>query len=111
MFSTTDKEWHRKLRRAVSNAFSLSTMVQYEPMVDRTITAFLRQIDIRFANKSGFVDFATWAKFFALDVIGQLTYGASLGMLETGYDHLGVVEPVEKILRYLAVVSHLLPSG
>ena len=73
MFNTTDEVFHAKLRRAVSNSYAMSTLVKFEPLVDSTTEAFLKQIKQRFANRkddSGICDFGTWLQYYAFDVIG-----------------------------------------
>ena len=110
LFSSVDKDWHARVRRSVSNAFSLSTLIQYEPLVDRTTQTFLKQIAIRFADKpgkEGVVDLSVWLRYFALDVIGELTYSSPHGMLEAGRDQLGIMAAMHKFLRYFSVVSSL----
>ena len=73
MFNTTDEVFHAKLRRTVSNSYAMSTLVKFEPLVDSTTEAFLKQIKQRFADRkddSGICDFGTWLQYFAFDVIG-----------------------------------------
>lgn len=111
LFSTTDRNWHSKLRRSVSNAFALSTLIEYEPLVNRTVKEFLLQMDRRFADKTGddgVFDFCVWLRYFAIDVIGEITYSSSYGMLSAGVDEHGIMAAMHKFLRYFSVVSCLL---
>jgi hypothetical protein len=51
----------------------MSTLVKFEPLVDSTTEAFLKQIKERFANRrddSGVCDFGNWLQYYAFDVIG-----------------------------------------
>lgn len=108
MFSTTDEKFHAKLRRAVSNAYAMSTLVQFEPLVDSTTLAFLNQLEQRFADKSGpegTCDFGTWLQYYAFDVIGELTYSKRLGFVDKGVDVDGIIGNLEWLLNYAAVVS------
>lgn len=109
LFSTTNKEWHGKLRRSVSNAFALSTLIQYEPLVTRTLTTFLRVADQDFADKAdpaGIVDFSEYSKYIAFDVISELTFGTPYGLLEAGGDNIGIIKGRTGLLRYFHVVSN-----
>ncbi|KAL4869896.1 hypothetical protein BDV12DRAFT_195898 [Aspergillus spectabilis] len=68
LFNTTDEKYHGKLRRGVANAYAyaISTLVQFEPLVDSTIRASLHQMDERYADKQGpegICDFGTWLQF------------------------------------------------
>ena len=53
LFSGIDETWHNNLRRAVNQAFALSTLVQYEPYVDSTVKVFLEELGRRYADKEG----------------------------------------------------------
>jgi hypothetical protein len=81
IFSTDDKKWHSQLRRLINNAFALSTLIQYEALVDQTITCFLGKMDSLFADQlhKKPVDLALWLRYFAFDVIGRLSYSSSYG--------------------------------
>lgn len=108
LFSNLDEAFHAKLRRSVNNAFALSTLVQYEPFVDKTIELFLQQLDDRFAGKSGaegVIDWPTWLQYYAFDVIGELTYSSTHGFLETGKDVDGIIAYIGKYMRYVMNVS------
>ena len=72
LFSTTDEKFHAQLRRCVNGAFSMSSLVQYEPFVDSTTAIFLQQTDKLYAQTGARCDFATWLQFYAFDVIGEM---------------------------------------
>jgi hypothetical protein len=107
LFNSTDEKFHAKLRRAVSNAYAMSTLVQFEPLVDSTTIEFLRQLEIRFADRpdnDGICDLGTWLQYFAFDVIGELTYSKRLGFVDRGEDVDGIIGALERLLNYVSVV-------
>jgi hypothetical protein len=111
MFNTTDEKYHAKLRRAVSNAYALSTLVQFEPFVDSTTTALLQQLSERFADRddndsTGICNLGEWLQFYAFDVIGELTYSERLGFVDKGVDVDNIISNLESFLRYAAIVSY-----
>lgn len=53
LFSSIDPAWHDNLRRAVQPAFNLSSLVQYEPFVDNTVSTYVDQLRKRYVNKQG----------------------------------------------------------
>jgi cytochrome P450 len=111
LFSSADKEWHRNVRRAVSSAFALSTLIQYEPLVTETIAEFVHAIETRIVGKlgsEGLVDFSKWANYFALDVISKLTFGSPYGLLKTGRDDIGIIHSRYNLTRYFFVVGYLI---
>ena len=92
----------------------MTNVVQYEPFVDKTIGAFLEQMDRLFANKEGpdgIVDLPRWMRAYAFDVIGELTYGESHGFLDSGGDVEGIVSSIQKSIAYGQVVSMLFIFG
>ena len=110
IFSTTDKDFHAKLRRSVSAAFSLTGLIQYEPLVDRSVKVYLEEVDKRFAGKigeEGIADLAEWNSYFALDVISELTYGTSQGFLRAGHDVSDLIVAKHGILRYFHVTYNV----
>ncbi|KAI9736703.1 MAG: hypothetical protein M1834_000907 [Cirrosporium novae-zelandiae] len=105
LFSTTDEQFHASLRRCVNNAFSMSSLIQYEPFVDTTTEVFLDQTEEVFASKSAPCNFTQWLQFYAFDVIGQITYSKRHGFIDS-------VEDVEGMVNYLAgVFSYSAPCS
>ncbi|KAJ9602189.1 hypothetical protein H2200_013309 [Cladophialophora chaetospira] len=108
MFNTTDEKYHAKLRRAVINAYAMSTLVQFEPFVDSTTVAFLNQLKRRFSDQPEHVcDFGQWLQFYAFDVIGELTFSKRLGFVDRGVDVDDIISNLEKALAYFAVVGQI----
>ncbi|KEF50973.1 uncharacterized protein A1O9_12971 [Exophiala aquamarina CBS 119918] len=108
LFSTTDEKYHAKLRRAVANAYAMSTLVQFEPFVDSTTTEFLKQLSQRYADKPDTVcDFSRWLQFYAFDVIGELTFSKRLGFVDHGIDVDNIIRDNERMLGYFAVVGQV----
>ncbi|KAL2429478.1 Cytochrome P450 monooxygenase [Exophiala dermatitidis] len=110
LFTSTDEKFHAKLRRAVSSAYAMSTLVQFEPLVDSTTSAFLDQLQKRFADRpgpDGVCDFGTWLQYYAFDVIGELTYSQRLGFVDQGVDVDNIIGDLEKLLNYVSVVGQM----
>ncbi|KAH6642759.1 pisatin demethylase [Boeremia exigua] len=110
MFNTTDEVFHAKLRRAVSNAYAMSTLVKFEPLVDSTTEAFVKQLKQRFADRqddSGICDLGTWLQYYAFDVIGELTFSARIGFVDRGLDVDSIIGDLEWLLNYVAVVGQI----
>ncbi|KIV87915.1 hypothetical protein PV11_03431 [Exophiala sideris] len=110
LFTSTDEAFHAKLRRAVSNAYAMSTLVQFEPLVDSTTLEFLNQLEKRFANKAGpdgVCDFSKWLQYYAFDVIGELTFSKRLGFVDKGGDVENIIGDLQWLLNYAAVVGQL----
>ncbi|KAK5046573.1 hypothetical protein LTR84_007334 [Exophiala bonariae] len=108
MFNTTDEQYHAMLRRAVNNAYAMSTLVQFEPLVDSTTTEFFKQLTRRYADRSDQIcDLGEWLQFYAFDVIGELTFSKRLGFVEHGTDVDDIISNLESALGYFAVIGQI----
>ena len=109
LFSTTDEKYHQELRRSVNSAFSMSALVQYEPMVDDTTEKFLDQTQAIFVSKNSICDFSQWLQFYAFDVIGDITYSKRHGFVDRAEDVDGMVNYLGRLFSYVAPVQFLHP--
>lgn len=88
----------------------MSSLVQFEPLVDSAICEFLAQLRSRYTRKGGsdkIVDFGEWLQYFAFDVICELTYSKRMGFMEKGDDVENIISNLQWVLNYAAVVSAL----
>lgn len=109
LFTSTDELFHAKLRRSVSSAYGMSSLVQFEPLVDSTTTEFIHQLKQRYADKldsQGVVDLGAWLQYYAFDVICELTYSKRMGFVDRGQDVENIISNLEWFLNYVAVVSY-----
>lgn len=107
LFSTTNEQYHAALRRSVNNAFSMTTLVQYEPFVDGTTQKFLDQTEALFSSRNAICDFSRWLQFYAFDVIGEITYSKRHGFIDRGEDVDGMVSHLGRLFSYVAPVGLL----
>ncbi|KAL5328641.1 hypothetical protein ACEPPN_002143 [Leptodophora sp. 'Broadleaf-Isolate-01'] len=107
LFSTTSEPFHAQLRRSVNSAFSMSTLIQYEPFVDSTTELFLNQTEKIFASTRDGCDFARWLQFYAFDVIGEMTYSKRHGFLEENKDVDGIIDYIANLFNYVAPVGQI----
>jgi hypothetical protein len=108
LFTSTDELFHAKLRRATSNAYAMSSLVQFELFVDSAIQEFLAQLRNRYIdNDEGnkILDFGKWLQLFAFDVICELTFSKRMGFIDRGEDVENVIDNLQWTLNYAAPVS------
>lgn len=86
IFAAQDENIHRALKKPISSAYSMSTLLSFEPYVDSTMRVFCEQLESRFIENKKPLDFGKWLQMFAFDVIGELTFSRRLGFLESGED-------------------------
>ncbi|KAI4086011.1 MAG: hypothetical protein LQ344_007925 [Seirophora lacunosa] len=107
LFSTTDEQFHTQLRKSVQSAFSMSALVQYEPLVDDTTATFLDQTESLFSSKHATCDFAQWLQWYAFDVIGQITYSKRHGFIDRVEDVDGMVGYLGRNFNYIAPIGQI----
>ena len=86
----------------MANAFSPTTVLEYEYLVDSTIHTFLQELETRFADRqgaAGLIDFPDWFSYFAFDVMGDLSYSSRYGLIASGKDVNGMIEFVTSYLK------------
>ncbi|VUC22947.1 unnamed protein product [Clonostachys rosea] len=84
---TRDKPEHQAKRKMLAHVFAAKTVVSFEPLLVKTMDAFMEQIDSH--SKSGTkIDMRLFLNYFTIDLFGRLLYGHELGCLARGNDLL-----------------------
>lgn len=107
LVAMTDESDHARTKRVVAHAYSLSTLVEYEPLVDSTIGVFLDNLAARYAKTGAVCDFGQYLQFFAFDVIGELTFSKRLGFIEENEDVDGIIDAIGRNFRYFSVLGQM----
>ncbi|GAW17174.1 hypothetical protein ANO14919_066260 [Xylariales sp. No.14919] len=107
IFSTQNENLHRMLKRPIAAVYSMSNLVSFEPLVDRTIEVFRQELDRRFVRSGEACDFGAWLQYFAFDVVGEITFSKRLGFLEEGHDVEGIMASIWNWFQYVAVVGQI----
>ncbi|KAH5769258.1 hypothetical protein HBI88_170060 [Parastagonospora nodorum] len=110
LFTATDEVLHAKLRRATSNAYAMSSLVQFEPFVNSTIREFIKQLHERYVddeNADKILDFGEWLQLFAFDVICELTFSKRMGFVERGEDVGNIISNLQWMLNYSATAGQV----
>lgn len=79
-------EDHRRHRRILGYAFSDKALRGQEPVVQQYIDLMIKKLTQR-AVEYGMADLTQWLNFVTFDLIGDLSFGESLGNLERGEYH------------------------
>ncbi|KAI1374267.1 cytochrome P450 [Hypoxylon crocopeplum] len=107
IFATQDESLHRMLKRPIAGVYSMSNLVSFEPLVDRTIEVFRQELDRRFVLPGETCDFGAWLQYFAFDVVGEITFSKRLGFLEEGRDVDGIMASIWHWFEYVAVIGQM----
>ncbi|KAJ5506124.1 Cytochrome P450 [Penicillium expansum] len=106
LFTTTDENFHAAIKRPVSSAYSMSTLTEFEPFVDKTIHTLFGKLD-EFVAEAKVCDIAAWLQYYAFDVIGELTFSKPLGFLQKGGDIDGIIVALEHMLDYSGKIGQM----
>ncbi|KAH7377446.1 putative P450 monooxygenase [Cadophora sp. MPI-SDFR-AT-0126] len=93
VFSEISNAKHASERKKISNMYAMSSLVSYEPFVDKVNGEFMGALADH-AQHGRPIDLFTWMQFYAFDVIGEITLGRSFGLVEAGYDKDGLLHAV-----------------
>ena len=94
MVFTTDEAQHAAMKKPIAASYSLSTVKEFEPLLDSTTAVFLSRLDELFAETGKVCDMGVWLQWYAFDVIGELTFSKRLGFLEQAKDVDGIIASV-----------------
>lgn len=111
LVAMTDESEHAKSKRLIAHAYSLSTLVEYEGLVDRTTDVFLHTLEEKFATGDSqghrVLDLGRYLQFFAFDVIGELTLSRRLGFIESGIDVDNIIDAIGANFSYFSVLGQM----
>ncbi|CAK7218969.1 hypothetical protein SEUCBS140593_003734 [Sporothrix eucalyptigena] len=92
-FHSIDTTEHAFLRKRVSAAFSMSTVLSLEPEIQEVQDAVWAQLD-NAAHNGRQVDMHEWASYFAFDVVGKLALGAPIGFVKQATDVMDIIKSI-----------------
>ncbi|KAI0414198.1 cytochrome P450 [Xylaria grammica] len=105
---------HRRFRRVFAPAFSDRALKQQEPLFRKHVDLLISKLSEN-VTKSGSIDMVKMFQFTTFDIMGDLTFGQPLGLLETNrysswvesvFDSIRVI-PIAQFIQYYPVVNTL----
>ncbi|KAK2037087.1 cytochrome P450 [Colletotrichum somersetense] len=89
LFAIEDTKVHSQLRRSLQSAYSLTSLISYEPFVDECARIFKQRLEE--VSAAGLpIDLGHWLQGYAFDMIGLISYGSRFGFLDQGEDAHGI---------------------
>ena len=90
---------HAKHRKLIAPSYSFSSIKQYEPEIDLTISLWLNQLHENFSSKEcraeTSFDFSLWAAYLCYQNMGNFAFTTDFKMRRADF----VIEPLRKTLR------------
>lgn len=74
LFNDLDPKSHSDLRRKVASAYSMSSLVSYEPYVDESTTILLQRLS-ELASSGQVFNMGKWFQCYAFEMIGKISVG------------------------------------
>jgi len=76
LFNTQDEDWHNQNIRPIRGLWSMTKVLQYEPLIDETLNKFVDKLAARFvdgANAGTVCPADEWIGFckFEIDALGE----------------------------------------
>lgn len=104
VFSIRDESAHKALKRPVASAFSMSSLVELEPMTDTCIEILQNKLNVMQGKD---IDLGEWLQWYAFDVITSITFSNRLGFMEEEKDVAGIINAIEGRLAYNSVIGEV----
>lgn len=111
-FSAINPVEHKRMKRNVAPTYSMSALLEMEPLVDSNLTLFLQRLDEAAispktpANERGPpTDLAQWLAWLAADIIGEMSFSRRLGFLDTMSDVGNFFKTVDSFIAYASSVA------
>jgi cytochrome P450 len=92
-FATRDNKAHRFLRSRVSSAYSMTSILTMEPLIQDVMDVNLRKLG-ELADEGDYFAIDKMVNYFTSDVVGQLAIGGMVGFLEQGKDIGGIIQSI-----------------
>lgn len=102
--TTRDKTEHKQRRKTWDHALNTKSLRDYEPRLNRHALALMTQLKAEAKKPS--VRITNWVNFYSFDVMGDVGFSRSFGMVEKG-EEADVIKLLHKSMEPLSVFGHL----
>jgi cytochrome P450 len=100
-----DKAEHRVRRKAWDHAFNAKALREYEPRLNRHARGLMAQLKEQ-AQVSESVRITNWVNYYSFDVVGDVGFNRSFGMVEKGEEDESI-RLLHQSMAPLSVFTHL----
>ncbi|RKF78802.1 Benzoate 4-monooxygenase [Golovinomyces cichoracearum] len=110
IFTTRDRAIHSRKRKVVAHTYSTASVSKFEKYITDDIQTFVRQLDklsLEFNGDYAEINCMHWFNLLAFDIVGNLAFGKSFDMLETGKDIAEVRITPNNPITYVPAVEIL----
>ncbi|KAF2129891.1 cytochrome P450 [Dothidotthia symphoricarpi CBS 119687] len=101
--TTRSKEEHKQRRKIWDRAFNAKSLRDYEPRLNRHALALMEKLKEQAKKPS--VRITNWANFYSFDVMGDVGFNRSYGMVEKGEEDASI-KLLHESMEPLSVFGH-----
>ncbi|KAJ4350988.1 hypothetical protein N0V95_004222 [Ascochyta clinopodiicola] len=101
---TRNKLEHKQRRKAWEHALSAKALREYEPRVNRHALALITRL--KEEAKSPSVRITNWVNFYSFDVMGDIGFSRSFGMVEKGEED-AMIKLLHASMAPMSIFGHL----
>ncbi|CBX98473.1 hypothetical protein LEMA_P098820.1 [Plenodomus lingam JN3] len=102
--TTRDKEEHKQRRKDWDFAFNAKALRDYEPRLDRHALALMTRLQEQASQP--IVRLTNWVNFYSFDVMGDVSFSRSFGMMEKG-EEADVIKLLHASMEPLSIFGHI----
>ena len=112
IFNTPDKTFHAKYSNPIRGFWSMTKILDMEPLMDDTLRELVDVLTTRFATASSSSSMTPcmmddWLTYYAWDATAYVSFGKEYGFLQQGRDVEGIIGESTAGLKYFAPVSQM----
>lgn len=112
IFNTPDKAFHAKYSNPIRGFWSMTKILDMEPLMDETLRELVAVLATRFADpekerENPVCMMDDWLTYYAWDATANVSFGKQYGFLQQGRDVEGIIGESTAGLKYFAPVSQM----
>lgn len=104
IFSLQDEAVHRTMRRNMAGAYTLKSLLEFEPSINTHVRALEAKMD-RYQGQS--LNLGNWLHWFAFDVIMAIVFSSDMGFIDNEKDVNGIIAAIRGRNDYNASVGQM----
>ncbi|CAH0042680.1 unnamed protein product [Clonostachys rhizophaga] len=108
LFDVRDPRRHAQIKKEIGALYTVTALMSYESGVDGQTAILVEQLQ-RFCDQKQVINLPQFLQYYAFDVIGTITLGESMGMMESNSDTNGACSGLDSLWHYASVMA-LTPS-
>jgi hypothetical protein len=107
MVFAADESPHAAMKRSIAQAYSLSTLVEFETFIDSTTAVLFSRLDETFAGSEEACDLGEWLQFSLSTLLASLPFPNALASFEQGESVEGIMASIAANFDWCSVIRQM----